>query len=464
MPATVKKTLIPLLLSVLHITAFAQLKPVYVFWQDDSLLKKNYYAQALAKQNTLISKLGKEYQDDYKEIYRNRFDEVAKLLKSNRTVTAPVAHEYLQKVLKQITDANAELKPLQVRLIFSRDWWPNAYSMGEGTLVVNAGLMIFLQNEAELVFVLCHELAHFYLDHSDKAIKKNVELVNSETFKKEVKRISKEEYRAGQQLENLLKPLMFGSRQHSRQNEVEADRQAFMFMKKTGYDCSAIRTTLELLDKVDDSLLYQPVSPEQVFSFNEYPFRKKWIQKESAIFSQMDKDDSPLSKKERDSLKTHPDCTKRIALLTDSIQALPSTGVFFFVDEKLFARLKMDCMMEITEQNYRDENLSRNLYYSILLLQKEENTPLAVYSIARCLNQLYKKQKNHTLGLAVETENRKLPADYNLLLRMISRLKLDEIASLNYFFCRHYRDEMTGYAGFEEEMNTAQRFKNESQF
>ena len=451
---SVKKATLLLIFSAIQFAVFSQLQPVYNFWKDDSLLKKSYYEQALQKQNTLISSLGKENKEDYKEIYKIRFEQVAQTLQSSRTVTAPEVHQYLQDVLKQIVDVNEELKPLQIRMVFSRDAWPNAYSMGEGTLVVNAGLMVFLDNESELVFVLCHELAHLYLDHSEKTIKKNVTKFNSEEFKKEIKRLSKEEYRVGRQLNDLLKTLTFDSRQHSREYESEADRQAFIFMRRTGYDCNGIKTCLQLLDKVDDSLLFKPLNLEQAFNFPDYPFKKKWIQNESVLFSQMKEDDSPLTQKEKDSLKTHPDCGKRIIQLEDSIKGTAG-GKKFIVNEQLFRSLKKDFLAEMTEQEYRDKDLGRNLYYNLLMLQHQQNIPLAVYSISRGLNKAYEAQKEHTLGQWFIAERRGLPTDYNLLLRMLSRLRLEEITALNYYFCNKYKDQMIGYSGFGEEMEKA---------
>ena len=134
-----------------------------------------------------------------------------------------------------------------------------------------------------------------------------------------MKRLSKQEYGAGQQLDEMIKKLEFGNRRHRRENETKADRYAFMFMKNTGFDCNGIKTCLQLLDKVDDSLLYKSIDPGLIFNFSSYPFKKKWIQNESAIFSQMSNDNSPLTKKERDSLRTHPDCAVRISFLEDSI-------------------------------------------------------------------------------------------------------------------------------------------------
>ena len=436
----------------------AQLRPTYTFQEDDSLLKRSYYEQSAKKKTSLIASVDKKTAPDYKKIYEDQFTEISRLWQSDRSVTAAGAHDYLQSIVQKIISANDELRKTDARVIFSRDWWPNAFSMGDGTIAINAGLMVFLDNEAELVFVLSHELAHYYLDHTGSAIKKYVETISSESFQKELKRLAKTEYGANRQLEELSKSFAFTSRRHTRENEAAADRLAFSFMKKTGYDCGAIKTSLELLDKIDDSLLYKPLALQQAFNFNEYPFKKKWIQKETSIFSQLDENDSPLSRKEKDSLKTHPDCTKRISLLYDSIQT-GLTGKKFLVNEELFKQLKKDFFIEMTEQCYREKNLSRNLYYSLLLLQNKENIPVAVYSIARGLNQVYEYQKNHQLGSKVDKEAKTYPEEYNQLLRMLDQLRLDEIANVNYHFCKQYEPVMKGYAGFDEEMNKVKQLK-----
>ena len=435
----------------------AQFNTGYSFQQDDKNLKHNYYEQSAKKKTSFLGNVQKEYAADYKKIYEEQFKEIASLWQSDRSVTSPVEHQYLQSIVEKIIIVNPELKNTDARIIFSRDYWPNAYSMGDGTIAINAGLLVFLDNEAELVFVLCHELAHYYLQHTPLAIRKYVETVNSESFQKELKRIAKTEFGVNRQLEQLAKSFAFRSRQHSRENEAAADRMAFSFMKKTGYDCGAIKSSLELLDKVDDSLIYKPLDLQQVFNFPAYPFKKKWIQKQSSIFSQLDESKTIDTQKERDSLKTHPDCAKRIALLSDSLAA-HTGGQKFLINETLFKKLKKDFFCEMAEQCYRDKNLSRNLYYSLLLLQSPENNGLAAYSVARGLNTLYENQKAHKLGSTIDTENKAYREEYNVLLRMLDQLRLDEIASLSYHFCSQYALQMKNDKGFEAEMRKAQNF------
>lgn len=447
-------------LVILRHCAVAQLSTVHSFQEDDTLLRKAFHEESLRKKKQLISSTEKKLAADYKKIYEEQFDAIADIWKGSRSVTSADAYGYLQAVVKKITAANPEIIVTDARVVFSRDWWPNAFSMGDGTIVINAGLLIYLDNEAELAFIVCHELAHYYLDHTAQAIKKYVETINSEAYQSELKRLSKTEFRANQQLEQLAKTIAFNRHSHGRDRESDADRFAFMFMKRTGYDCNAIRSSLKLLDKVDDSVFHQSAQLETIFNFDDYPFKKRWVQKESSIFSQLKEDDSPLSEKEKDSLKTHPDCNKRIAMLEDSIVAAGNAGKEFVVDATIFNKLKKEFILEITEQCFREKKLSRNLYYSLLLLQKEEHKAYAVYSIARCLNEIYINQRDHKLGLMLDTENKGYREDYNLLLRMLNKLRLEEIANLNYYFCSRYRSFMNADKGFEEEGRKAQRFKN----
>ncbi len=442
--------------------ALAQLQPVHPFQQDDTALKREYFQEASQKKKQIIDGLKKENSKDYKEAYNGMFELVEDLLLSSRTVTAPSADNYIKAVAARIINANPELKGLDIRIVFSRDYVPNAYSMGDGTIAFNAGLFVYLNNEAEMAFVLSHELAHYYLEHSKKKIERQITLMNSDSLKRELKRLSKEEYGAGEKFEKLLRTYTFDARRHSRDKEEEADRVGLRFFKNSGYDGQGFITAMQVLDKIDDTALFKPLNLSKTLSFTEYPFKERWIKKESAIFGAMNPDEATgLTKKEKDSLKTHPDCSKRIELLQDA--ALQINGKNYLVDENLFQQLKQEFIPEIIEEVYKSDNISFNLYLSLQMLQEGKHQPLAIYSIARDLNRIYKHQKDHELGLIVDSENRRYTEGYNQLLRMLYRLRLYEIAEINAAFCNQYAAQMKGYAGFEEEMKKAQAYKQSHQ-
>ena len=73
---------------------------------------------------------------------------------------------------------------------------------------------------------------------------------------------------------------------------------------------------------------------------------------------------------------------------------------------------------------------------------------------------IYDYQRNHQLGSKIDKETKAFPEEYNQLLRMLDRLRLEEIANVNYHFCRQYEPLMKGFAEFEEEMNKAKQLNN----
>jgi Zn-dependent protease with chaperone function len=429
--------------------------PVWDFHKKDSIFAARCYKYAADTTKYIIQSSDKKVKDDYKEIYSHRLEQIKEVLSTTRAVTDPAVVKYLQTVVEKITGSNEELKNLNPRIVFSKDWWPNAYSMGEGTIIVNAGLFVYLKTEAELAFVLAHEIAHLYLNHSGRSVDRYVQTINSETFKSELKRLSKEEYMVNRQLEQLAKTIVFNNRKHSREYETDADRKAYEYLLKSGFYTGAVEAVLLTLDKVDDTAYFNPLQADKLLNFTNYPFKQKWIQKESAIFSEMKEEPNKKKEQEEDSLKTHPDCRKRIELLHKN--KIIISGNNFLVNESYFQKLQIDFLVEITEACYENNNLSRNLYYSLQMIQENRFVPYAVFSTARSLNKMYEEQKNHRLGLQVDTENNAFPDDYNLLLRLLSRIRLHELGLLILHFCATHTDMMKSYTDFQKEYTIAQQ-------
>lgn len=447
------------LATLLSAASNAQPKPVFLFPQQDTSLTGAIYRQALKTKNESIAALGKEHKEDYKEIYEDRFELVSVLFDEKKIMADHEAYDYLQMILAKILSGNKELGNLRIRLVFSKDWWPNAYSIGEGTLVVNAGLLVNLGTEAELVSVICHEIAHLYLDHGNKAIKKSIDEVYSKEFKEKLKKLSKQDYGAGAELDKLLMNLAFSNRRYSRDNEAQADSQALVFLKNAGYNPHAILDCLGRLDSIDARPLYDTLNLTATLNFPDYAFRQRWIRKESAIFGEMNEEDMyTLSKEARDSLKTHPDCSRRIELLKHEVNKLPP-GKDYAEGDRIFIKLKRRFIIEITDHLFDQKNYSRHLYYCLTMLKDTAFGPYATYATARVMNRLFDCQKDHSFGKVTEKETRGYQADYNLFLRMLDRLRLQELSDLNYYFCLLNKDRMAGFEGFDAEWEKAQANK-----
>ena len=456
------KTLLHTILLLCFCTLLsAQQNPFYTFQTDDAILKKNWVQSIRMVKTSWLSKVNPSLKKDYEEIYKTHFEQIEKIINGKSSITAKEPHAYLQQVVTKIIKANPVLIADELRIFFTRDWWPNAYSMGDGSIAINAGLVIHMHNEAELAFVLCHELAHYYRAHTLQSVDNYVSVTNSPAFQNRLKELSKQQYGVNKELEKLSLNLIFNSRHHSRSKETEADLQAFSFFKNTGYNANGIVSLLQLLDTVDRATVFPKLNVQTILNFEGYPFKKKWIQEESAIFAKIQTQTADDKAKEVDSFKTHPDCVVRIATLKDSVSS-HNAGKNFLVDENYFQKLKEELLLEMIEHTYQSDNLSRNLYYNLQLLQQQKQSNLAAYFIVRDLNKLYEQQKKHKAGLLVDTENKFYAEDYNQLLRLLNRIRLDELAQMTRAFCNRYLSSLKDFQPVVEQINIAEKNNNQN--
>lgn len=85
------------------------------------------------------------------------------------TVTA-----YLNKVADIILSDYPQLRK-ELRFYATRSPGINAFSSQSGIILVNIGLIANLENEAQLAFILCHEISHYTANHPQKLFIKKTE-------------------------------------------------------------------------------------------------------------------------------------------------------------------------------------------------------------------------------------------------------------------------------------------------
>lgn len=84
-----------------------------------------------------------------------------------KLLAVPSVQEYVAKLGSSLLPhgASGTLRALEFRFFVVEDPSINAASLPDGTLLVNTGLLGALQNEAQLAFVLSHEIAHVLQVH-----------------------------------------------------------------------------------------------------------------------------------------------------------------------------------------------------------------------------------------------------------------------------------------------------------
>jgi len=175
------------------------------------------------------------------------------------------------------------------------------------------------------------------------------------------------------------------------------------------------------------------------------------VEEEKSLFSSMAATSKEESKKEKDSLKTHPDCSTRIQLLESRVQQYHKDNSHaFVVSEAQFHQLQKDFDFEIIEHLYRSDNISRSLYFTLQMLESYPDNSYLVANTGRCLNKLYKAQKEHTLSKLVDLPSPYNDKKYDLLLQFIQRLRLSDMAAHSYYFLQAHQDNLADNEDFLE--------------
>ncbi len=254
------------------------------------------------------------------DIYRQRYAFVQKYYSDSSVITDKNTEQYMQSILTEIVSHNPSLQNMELRTCFSRAYSPNALCTGEGTILFNIGLFSRLQNESQAAFVLCHEIAHQYLDHNNRHIAQYINTVYSDSFQRRLQQIKKAEYQKGKMLEETITGISFTGRRHTREHESEADSVALEFLKNTRYNISASLSCLALLDSADNDKYNVLPKPDSLFNFSNYPFQSTWLHRKTTFLASLPSVRRKQLKKEEDSLKTHPDCDIRMLNLKDNVQ------------------------------------------------------------------------------------------------------------------------------------------------
>jgi Zn-dependent protease with chaperone function len=405
----------------------------------------------------LFQKYQKQYKEDLDllptknkkdlvEIYQRRWKNIEEKFDTKEIYTDAFAQEYLNRLVTIIRQGNPSLSSANISCYFSRSYIPNAAYIGEGIILFNMGLFERLDNEGQAAFVLCHEMAHYLLHHSENGMRQYVDAINSEEVQEALRKIKGSAYRKNEQLQSLVKGLTFDTRRHSRDHEAEADSMAVELMRNTPFALSCAGTALALLDNIDrDSMNMSGYLPK-IFNAPDYPFRKKWIMHDEGLLG-----GHAVIKVEEmtDSLKTHPDCKKRIILVNNLMKGWtqPVAGTFV-VDSASFVTLRNSFRYESIEYAYFSENYSESLFLTLSLLEANPNDPYLVTQVGKLLNGLYVAQKMHTLSKKADLPSPGYPPDYNILLQFIQNLYLEDLASISYNYLKQFHPLMDPYPSF----------------
>ena len=232
----------------------------------------------------------------------------------------------------------------------------NAFATGQGMIFVTTGLVAQVENEAQLAYVISHEIVHYYRKHNMEVLTRRIKNSDDEA----------------EQMANFLK-----YHYRSREMENEADSLGLrLFYIGSPYDK---RVTDGVFDVLQYAMLPFDEVPFDTTYFNSPYYRLPshyFLEKVAPISS---RDDYP------DSLSTHPNIKKRRARTGDILSHYEGGSAFVVTTPDEFVHLQGLARFECIRQNLIYSNYTMAFYDCYVLQRQYPNNAFLARSMAQAL-------------------------------------------------------------------------------
>jgi len=263
-------------------------------------------------------------------------------------VVDPGLTAYVSQVGKKLA-AVSDAPNLPYEFVVLNNDVPNAWAMPGGKLAINRGLLIQLEDEAQLAAVLGHEIVHAAARHSASA-KTQQMVVGAGALLAGVAIASKKKEYGALAVGALSVGAYAWNSKYSRDHESESDKYGIKYMVKAGYDPQAAVELQELfvrmMDKQDSSWIEglfasHPPSRDRVAAnraeLAKYP--KGGVRNKEAFqraLSQLKRDkDAYVKYEEAITAAKDKQYDKALSLVDSATQQQPKENLFWELKGKL---------------------------------------------------------------------------------------------------------------------------------
>ncbi len=377
------KTLFYILLSTISIRAIAQEIDFKIITSKGSVPEEFYKSIRESYEKDLA--LTPVYDDSKKNKASKLYLQSANLslfeiLWSGKVIYGDVFTNYINKVGKKVLEQFPEIKE-EVRFYTFKSSSINAFTTSKGAIFVNIGLLSKIENEAQLAFVLCHELVHYKQRHSYKSFLERYELFKKSKSNQHLSYTSK--------IDAVYK--------FSRKNEYEADSIGILIYNKLGYARIAVLDVLE-------ELYYSYLPIENIpfdYTFSSLPN----LNYPSNLKLDSVKNISDIIVYSKDYL-THPNIRARIKKAKKLLNN-ENNILYKFTSEKEFKAMRKTARYELVNLLLIEREYAKALY-TIYTLEKEHG--LSNYLTVSTVKAFYGISKYKS----VEELNRVMKGYYNI--------------------------------------------------
>lgn len=413
--------------------AVAQQKEYYPYHSSDTA---SLFNLAVAQKRSLEAHftVPKGVSSDYRKSYINLVNKAANdnyRRVRNTALLDSIAAPFVQAIFKEVVAANKDLPP--TKLILTRSPVENAYALGDGTIFFNIGLLAKLETEGQVAFVICHELAHIRLQHMERNIREMLDVVHSKDFKKQHKQVSKEKYNRYSKMDSFFEGLTLNNLYHKRSLETQADSLGFMLFANTKYAITDAFTSFELLDKIDNPYSEKPIEFGKYFSCAAYTYDPNHTAAASSSVFDIAPQKAAFAENP-DTLKTHPDCMKRLGYVKDLAEKQKMAGKASTYKAGGMARIRDISRREVVQSWFDYGQYDYALFNALLLLKEQPESTYLKHMVLLSQAELKKHRRQHTYAEVVSTESKYNPENLNQLLSFLNNLNTSDFGSISSCF------------------------------
>jgi hypothetical protein len=308
-----------------------------------------------------INELNKQKDEDrgIKSTYLTAANyEIEKIVKSGNTLINDEVTNYLNELAGVILKDNIALKN-QLHIYTLKSPVVNAYSYDKGYIFIDIGLIAQAETEAQLAFILAHEISHYVKKHNINGYVKNT-------------KIDKGNYDGKTSEDKLIEKC-----QYSKEHESEADIEGFRFIELTNYD-------FKQAEKAFDVLQYAHLPFELVefqksyFNHGAYKIPDAYFLKEvSSIRNNSAEDDTK---------HTHPNTAKRKQAIGELIAKRSNAGrVNYIVGKEKFDYIRDLSRMELCRLYLKNRDYMNAFYAAYILEKKYPQNQYLAEIMSKCM-------------------------------------------------------------------------------
>lgn len=300
-------------------------------------------AETIRLETGKITSAGQKSKRDY--IETSQFV-LSSIFRSGKVLVNDTLGKYVNAVADSLLRNEPALrKELQFFILKSPD--ANACTFYNGVIFVNTGLLAKIENEAQLAFIIAHEIVHYRQQHGYEQYQETV-----------------------RPFVGISGNATFITLSCSRSHEIIADAEAVQLLRNGNYDTKQALRIIELLGNSDMPFAQVPFE-KSYFESEDFELPESLSLKNTKVF--LDAEDQLTMKvKYDDTWSTHPTIEKRKQNISTFIEDdIPSNGkrLFIATDESKFEKLRTIARFELCRLQMVNFDYYNAIYTAFLLQQ-----------------------------------------------------------------------------------------------